>query len=191
MYKKSTPLTILRPWKVLWNPSWYEHNKRKLLQTHQRYWNCELTLPTLIFDALKNRALHHSKPFQCINFSEAPAKRVAFSSVLSTFTAHGLGIMFGSAKKSINGSLSFDDTFSVRVNASWKHCFLWTFILFFEWLIYIHHCPPVNNEGWHAEFHPLGENLLLFFEPLPKNKETVGHQNTVKSLATCEHYWII
>ena len=97
----------------------------------------------------------------------------------------------GQPKKSINGSLSFDDTFSVRVNASWKHCFLWTFILFFEWLIYIHHCPPVNNEGWHAEFHPLGENLLLFFEPLPKNKETVGHQNTVKSLATCEHYWII
>ena len=115
MYKKSTPLIILRPWNVLWNLSWCEHNKRKLLQTHRKYWNCELTLPTLIFDALKNGALHHSKPFQCINFSEAPAKRVAFSSVLSTFTAHGLGIMFGSAKKSINCSLSFDDTFSVRV----------------------------------------------------------------------------
>ena len=99
-----------------------------------------------------------------------------------------MGIRFGLAIKSINGSLSFEDAFSVPVTRVENTVY---FILFFEWLIYIHHCPPVNNEGWHAEFHPLGENLLLFFEPLPKNKETVGHQNTVKSLATCEHYWII
>ena len=120
MYKKSTPLTILRPWKVLWNLSWYEHNKRKLLQTHQRYWNCELTLPTLIFDALKNRALHHSKPFQCINFSEAPAKRVAFSSVLSTLYITCVSCL-SQPKRVLWFSVIWRRFFSSS-NKSWKHC---------------------------------------------------------------------
>ena len=56
-------------------------------------------------------------------------------------------------------------------NESWKHCFLWTFMLFFEWLIYIHHCPPVNNEGWHAEFHPLGETCSCFLSHSLKIKK--------------------